>query len=57
VGEGAGGFKMPSSSSDLFELVKKLKYEKLFIASERREIEGLNRKACISQNFLLDTEY
>jgi len=35
---------MTSSKLDLGELVKKLKYEKLFIANERREIEALNKK-------------
>ena len=35
---------MPVSQIDLLDLAKKLKREKLFVANERKEIEGLNRK-------------
>lgn len=35
---------MPSSNFDLIDLCRRLKQEKLFVANERKEIEGLNRK-------------
>jgi hypothetical protein len=37
--------KMPSNNTlDLVDLSRRLKQEKLFVANERKEIEGLNRK-------------
>jgi hypothetical protein len=36
--------KMPSNTLDLVDLSRRLKQEKLFVANERKEIEGLNRK-------------
>jgi len=48
---------MTSSNLDLFQLVKKLKYEKLFIASERREIEALNRRVNWSNNYIKEYFY
>jgi hypothetical protein len=38
-----------TSTLDLVDLSRRLKQEKLFVANERKEIEGLNRKVCIKR--------
>ncbi|CAL8143674.1 unnamed protein product [Orchesella dallaii] len=44
---------MPSSNFDLIDLCRRLKQEKLFVANERKEIEGLNRKVQLLSTGLL----
>lgn len=42
---------MPVSQIDLLDLAQRLKREKLFVANEKKEIEGLNRKvSCLTWN-------
>ncbi|XP_021947874.2 receptor-mediated endocytosis protein 6 homolog [Folsomia candida] len=45
--------KMPSNTLDLVDLSRRLKQEKLFVANERKEIEGLNRKVQVLSTGLL----
>lgn len=45
--------KIPSNTLDLVDLSRRLKQEKLFVANERKEIEGLNRKVKHLQEVIL----